>query len=83
VLRILTMLLKDSARPVVIGSLIAWPLTFVTMQLYLSLFAHRIAITVWPFLLSLAVTLGIACMAVMAQAIKAARMNPAMVLRHE
>jgi putative ABC transport system permease protein len=83
VLRILTMLLRDSARPVVVGSLIAWPLTFVTMQLYLGLFPHRIAISVWPFLLSLAVTLGIACMAVMAQAVNAARMNPATVLRYE
>jgi putative ABC transport system permease protein len=83
VTRILAMLLKDSSKPVVIGNLIAWPLAFLAMQVYLSLFAHRTKLSPLPFMISLVITVFVAWLAVVIQASKAARLNPAKVLRAE
>jgi ABC-type lipoprotein release transport system permease subunit len=53
------------------------------MQVYLNLFAYRTALSPLPFVLTLVVTVFIAWLAVVVQATKAARTNPAMVLRHD
>jgi putative ABC transport system permease protein len=52
--RVVFMLLRDFARPVVIANIIAWPLAFLAGRIYLNLFVERIPLTPWPFLLSLA-----------------------------
>jgi putative ABC transport system permease protein len=83
VTRILAMLVSDASKPVVIGNLIAWPLAFLAMQAYLSQFANRAALSPIPFIASLTITVLIAWLAVVVQATKAARMNPATVLRNE
>jgi putative ABC transport system permease protein len=77
------MLLTDFSKPVIIANLIAWPLALATALVYRAQFAEHAPITVSPFLVSLIVGIGIACFAVLRQSIKAARMNPATVLRHE
>ncbi len=81
--QIVAMLLKDFSRPVVIANLVAWPLGFLAAEVYLSVFVHRVSLTVLPFVLSLAVTVLIAWAAVGGQAIRAARTKPAAVLRYE
>jgi putative ABC transport system permease protein len=81
--QILIMLLTSFSKPIVIANLAVWPLVYVAMRGYLSLFARSAGLTLMPFMLSLAITLAIAWLAVIAQAARAARMNPAMVLRHE
>jgi putative ABC transport system permease protein len=81
--QILIMLLTSFSKPIVIANLAVWPLVYVAMRGYLSLFARSAGLTLMPFMLSLAITLAIAWLAVIAQATRAARMNPAMVLRHE
>jgi len=80
---ILVMLLKDFSRPVLIANLIAWPLAFVLMRAYLSIFTHNAGLTFVPFVVSLALTLLVAWVAVSTQVIRAARLNPAEVLRYE
>jgi putative ABC transport system permease protein len=81
--QVVWMLLSDFGRPVLVANLIAWPLAFVVAKIYLGLFIHRIALTPVPFVLSLVVTVGIAWAAVGAQAYRAARVQPANVLRSE
>jgi putative ABC transport system permease protein len=76
------MLLRSFGKPIVIANLIAWPLAFVGVQAYLRVFLHRITITPEPFLLSLAVTLLIAWIAVMGQTWRASRVAPSRVLRY-
>jgi ABC-type antimicrobial peptide transport system permease subunit len=53
------------------------------VQIYLNLFSNRIDLTIVPFVLSLLVTLLIAWFAVGGQAWRAARSQPAQVLRYE
>ena len=81
--QILLMLLKDFSKPVIAANLIAWPLAYLAVEAYLSIFIHRIALSPAPFALSLAVTVLIAWVAVGGQAMRAARVKPAQVLRYE
>jgi len=81
--QVFAMLLRDLSRPVVIANLIAWPVAFLAARLYLSLFAERVELTPAPFLMGLAITVAIACLAVGSRALRAARVKPAEVLRYE
>jgi putative ABC transport system permease protein len=81
--QIVMMLLRDFSKPVIVANLIAWPLGFIAAQAYLSVFIQRIGITPLPFVMSLAIVVSIAWGAVGSQALRAARVNPANVLRFE
>jgi putative ABC transport system permease protein len=81
--RVVAMLLQDFSRPVVIANLVAWPLAFIAMRYYLSVFTYRIDLSLAPFVASFALTVLIACLAVIVQAARAARPSPAIVLRHQ
>jgi putative ABC transport system permease protein len=67
----------------VIANLIAWPLGYLAAQVYLGVFIQRIALTPVPFVASLVIVVAIAWTAVISQALRAARANPATVLRFE
>jgi putative ABC transport system permease protein len=81
--QIVLMLLRDFSKPVLIANLIAWPLGYLAAATYLRVFIQRIPITLLPFVASLALVLVIAWVAVGSQALRAARANPATVLRFE
>jgi putative ABC transport system permease protein len=78
---VVVMLIRDFSKPVVIANLVAWPLGYLAAQQYLSVFMHRIPLTPVPFALSLALALAVAWVAVSGQALRAARVSPANVLR--
>jgi putative ABC transport system permease protein len=80
-IRVVSLLLTDFSKPVIVGNIIAWPLAWVASNAYLSAFAHRIDLTVTPFAISMAVTLLIAWAAVIGVVLKAATLRPAEVLR--
>jgi putative ABC transport system permease protein len=79
---VISLLLADFSKPVMLANIVAWPLAWFAMQAYLSVFAHRIVLTPVPFLLSLLITLAIAWAAVIGVVLKAASVRPAEVLRH-
>jgi putative ABC transport system permease protein len=81
--QILRLLVVDFSRPVVIANVVVWPLAFLMMQSYLSLFMNRTALTPEPFLLGLLITMAIAWCAIGVHTVRAARLNPASVLRYE
>jgi putative ABC transport system permease protein len=81
--QIVALLLRDFGKPVLLANLIAWPLALLAARVYLSLFTDRAALTPAPFLLALAITLGVACAAVFSRVLRAASVEPAVVLRHE
>jgi putative ABC transport system permease protein len=80
---IIAMLLKDFSKPVIVANIVAWPLAYPIIKGYASIFASRVGISVAPFLWGFAITVVVAWIAVAAQATRAARMNPATVLRSE
>jgi putative ABC transport system permease protein len=81
--QIVAMLLAQFGRPVLIANVIAWPLAYLAAQQYLSVFSQRVTLTPLPFAASLAATIAVACAVVGGQAWRAARVNPATVLRAE
>lgn len=81
--RVVLMLLRQFSKPVLIANLIAWPFALFLGRLYYSMFTHHADISPWPFVVSLAITLGVAWLAVGAQALRAASVQPARVLHAE
>ncbi len=80
---VVTMLLIDFAKPVLIANLIAWPFAWFVGHQYLDKFTLRSEITIWPFALSLVITVGVAWASVAVQALRAATVKPANVLYAE
>ena len=66
-----------------IANLVAWPAGYLAARVYLNRFAEPTPLTAWPFVLSVAITLSIACLAVLGQTVRAARTTPAEVLRQD
>jgi putative ABC transport system permease protein len=81
--RIVAMLLASFSRPVLVANVVVWPAAYMAARSYLDTFVAPIALTPLPFMLSLAVTLLIAWLAVGAQTLRASRARPAAVLRYE
>ncbi len=81
--RIVIMLLKDFSIPILIANAFAWPIAFVLLKVYVSIFSQRTTLSIAPFIAGLLITISVAWIAVAAQATRAARMNPATVLRYE
>ncbi len=75
---IVFLLSQNFTRWVLVGNVIAWPLTYLIMQkLWLSNFPIRVAISVWVFVAVGSVSLLVALLTVSLQSIKAALTNPA------
>jgi putative ABC transport system permease protein len=80
---ILRQFLWDYSKPAFVANLAAFPLAFVAASRYLDLFASRITVTPFPFVVALLATLLLAAMAVSAFVLRAARLRPAEALRQE
>ena len=80
---VVTMLLFDFAKPVLIANVIAWPFAWFVGHRYMEQFTQRGELTIWPFLLSLVITVGVAWASVGFQALRAATVKPANVLYAE
>ena len=76
-------LIKDFIKWVLVANIVAWPVAYYFMNNWLQDFAYRSELTIWIFLLSGVIALGIACVAVAYQAIRAASANPVKSLRYE
>ena len=81
--KILRQLLVEFGRPVVLGNVMAWPVGYLLADVYVDWFVARMPFTPWPYLASLGTALGLAWLGVGGQALKAARLIPARVLRDE
>jgi len=81
--QVLARLIWEFSRPVLIANIAVWPIAYLGMEAYLSLFSMHGELTPLPFLLTLAATLAVTWAAVGMQAFRAARVKPAKVLRYE
>lgn len=80
---ITTLLSKDFLKLVLIAIVLAVPISWYLMSLWLEEFAYRITISWWIFALAGISAVGIALLTVSYQAVKAAIVNPVMSLRSE
>ncbi|MGC1304368.1 MAG: FtsX-like permease family protein, partial [Caulobacteraceae bacterium] len=80
---ILGLVIAQFLRPVLLANLIAWPLAWLAMRSWLSGFDERIALSPAYLLMATVLTLAVALAAVVSQAYRVARANPAKTLRYE
>ena len=77
------MLSSDFVKLVLIANVIAWPISYYTMNNWLEEFAYRIDINVGVFLIAGIITFLLALFTVSFQAVKAALSNPVEALKYE
>jgi putative ABC transport system permease protein len=77
------MLAKESAKRVLLGTLVAWPVTFFVLSGWLRHFAYRGNIGIWIFVLSAVLALLTSMLTVGYQAVRAGTANPVESLRYE
>ena len=80
---IVFLLAKEFGKLVVAANLLAWPIAYYVMGIWLQDFSYRIHLEVWVFSFGTLMTFAIAFLTVSYQAIKAASANPADSLRYE
>jgi putative ABC transport system permease protein len=80
---IMRMLLWQFSKPVLYGSLIAWPVAAFIMNRWLMSFAYHVQLGPWLFIGTTALTLIVALVTVSAQCWPVARAKPAAALRYE
>ena len=81
--KITLMLSSQSAKWVIWANLIAFPVVYIGMKLWLGKFAYHINIEGWLFFLAAFLALAIALVTVIYQAIRSARANPVEALQYE
>jgi len=81
--RIINLLGSDFLKWVAVANVIAWPLGYFGMNRWLSAFAYRVPFTIWPFVIAGFCALVIALLTMFYQSLRAARTNPASILRHD
>jgi putative ABC transport system permease protein len=80
---IMRMLLWQFSRPVLYGSLIAWPVAAYIMNRWLHGFAYHVPLSPWLFIATTVLTLIVALLTVSAHCWPVARAKPAAALRYE
>jgi putative ABC transport system permease protein len=80
---VMSLLLWQFGKPVLLANLIAWPAAYVAMSGWLAGFARRIALEPWMFVSAAVVTLAIAALTVAVHTWTIAGIRPAEALRHE
>lgn len=80
---IMTLLSKDFLKLVSISILIAWPIAYLAMKIWLMDFAYRTELSLWSFVLSGTLALMITLATVSLQAYKAASADPVGALKYE
>jgi len=81
--QIVILLTREFAGLVLLSNLIAWPVAYIIMRIWLQDFAFRINIGVWIFILSSALVLFISFVTVSVHTFRAAASNPVDTLRYE
>jgi putative ABC transport system permease protein len=73
---IMSLLLKKFAGLLIIANIVAWPIAWFVMNKWLEIFAYRINLAIWMFLVSAILTGAITILTVSSQTIKACYANP-------
>lgn len=80
---IFNLLLRSHLRLVIIANIIAWPIAYFIMKMFLQIFAYRISIPYFVFILTGVITFFIMFATVGYHILKASRTNPIKELRYE
>lgn len=80
---IVKLLVGQFLRPVLLANLLAWPLAFAAMRIWLAEFDDQVALSPLYFLGASLLATAIAVLTVLGQSLRASRATPSWALRHE
>lgn len=80
---LIKMLNRNFIKMVLAANLIAWPLSYILTNQWLSGFAYRITFSIWPFVLAMATSLLLTLLIVSFRSYRAATANAVSALKHE
>ena len=80
---IIGLLSKEHLKLIAISNIVAWPLGYFAMRMFLQNYPYRTSLGIEIFLISAAAAFGIAFLTVFYQTFKAARTDPADTLKYE
>lgn len=83
VVKIIQLINFEFLKLIVLANIIALPIAYFVMNLWIQNFVYRISLEIWIFFLAAALALIIALITVSIQSVKAALVNPADTLRFE
>jgi len=83
VLELVTMLNTSFIRMILLANLIAWPVAYIFIEKWLSGYAYRIPLNIWPFAASMLISLVITLVTVSLRSYQAAKTNPINALKYE
>ncbi len=81
--QIITLLSKDFLLLVIISSLVAFPMTYLLVEQWLSQYAYRIDVSFWLFAIPMGIVLLVACLTIFSRTFKVSNANPVHSLRDE
>ena len=82
-LQLVKMLNSSFVLMVIIANLAAWPLAYIFISKWLSGFAYRVDLSIWPFILAFSASMLITLLTVTYQSYKAAVANTIDTLKYE
>ena len=80
---ILTLLNKDFIKLVAIANVIAFPVSYIIINKWLSGYEYRVSISAMPFIIAIGLSVLIAILTVSIQSVKVAKANPVDALKYE
>lgn len=83
VAKIIGLISKEFVYLIIIANLIAYPIAYIAMNIWLQNFAYRIHVSVWIFALAALITFFTSFLAIIYHTLKAAYTNPVDYLRYE
>ena len=82
-LELVNMLNSSFMIMVLLANLVAWPVAYIFIDHWLSRYAYRIELSVWPFITAMSISMGITLMTVSFRSFKAAKTNAVDALKYE
>jgi putative ABC transport system permease protein len=68
---------------VLLANLIAWPVAYIFIDKWLSHFAYRVELSLWPFAFAMFISMGITLITVSFRSLRAAAANPVDALKDQ
>ncbi|KEQ30655.1 ABC transporter permease [Pedobacter antarcticus 4BY] len=80
---LVSMLNSSFIKLILLANLVAWPITYMLVSRWLSGYAYRIDLNIWPFMVAMIISLLITVLTVSLRTYQAAMANPVNALKNE
>ena len=81
--QILVLLSKEFVYLILVAFAVSIPLSYILLSNWLSSFAYRVSLEVWPFVLAGIITIAVALLTILYHAFRASMINPVNALKYE